>query len=96
MRLIEQVWFKKHRAKYWLVPLLLPLSALFYLLSLLRRLAFKLGVLKSFNVDAPVIVVGNIGIGGNGKTPVVVHLVELMKTLGFKPGGYFSWLRWQS
>ncbi|MGV2870667.1 tetraacyldisaccharide 4'-kinase [Colwellia sp. E150_009] len=86
MRLIEQVWFKKHRAKYWLVPLLLPLSALFYLLSLLRRLAFKLGVLKSFNVDAPVIVVGNIGIGGNGKTPVVVHLVELMKTLGFKPG----------
>lgn len=86
MRLIEQVWFKKHRAKYWLVPLLLPLSALFYLLSLLRRLAFKLGVLKSFNVDAPVIVVGNIGVGGNGKTPVVVHLVELMKTLGFKPG----------
>jgi tetraacyldisaccharide 4'-kinase len=86
VRLIEQVWFKKHRAKYWLVPLLLPLSALFYLLSLLRRLAFKLGVLKSFNVDAPVIVVGNIGVGGNGKTPVVVHLVELMKTLGFKPG----------
>ncbi|MCI2285513.1 tetraacyldisaccharide 4'-kinase [Colwellia sp. MSW7] len=86
MRLIERVWFQKHRAKYWLVPLLLPFSALFYLLSLVRRLAFKLGVFKSIHVDAPVIVVGNIGVGGNGKTPVVVHLVALAKSLGFTPG----------
>lgn len=86
MRLIEKVWFKQHRAKYWLVPLLLPLSALFYLLSHVRRIAFKLGGIKSYRVDVPVIVVGNIGVGGNGKTPVVVHLVELMQTLGYKPG----------
>lgn len=86
MRLIEKVWFKQHSAKYWLVPLLLPLSALFYLLSNIRRFAFSLGLFKSYKVDVPVIVVGNIGVGGNGKTPVVVHLVELMKTLGFKPG----------
>ena len=86
MRLIEKVWFNKHRAKYWLVPLLLPLSALFSLLSSARRLAFSLGLLKSYQIAKPVIVVGNIGIGGNGKTPVVVHLVELTKTLGLKPG----------
>ena len=86
MRLIEKVWFNKHRAKYWLVPLLLPLSGLFYLLSSVRRLAFSLGFLKSYKIDKPVIVVGNIGIGGNGKTPVVVHLVKLTKTLGLKPG----------
>lgn len=86
MRLIEKVWFKKHPAKYWLVPLLLPLTGLFYLLSSARRLAFSLGLLKSYKVDKPVIVVGNIGIGGNGKTPVVVHLIELTKTLGLKPG----------
>ena len=86
MRLIEKVWFNKHRAKYWLVPLLLPFTGLFYLLSSARRLAFSLGLLKSYQIDKPVIVVGNIGIGGNGKTPVVVHLVELTRTLGFKPG----------
>ena len=86
MRLIEKVWFNKHRAKYWLVPLLLPFTGLFYLLSSARRLAFSLGLLKSYQIDKPVIVVGNIGIGGNGKTPVVVHLVELTKTLGLKPG----------
>jgi len=86
LRLIEKVWFKKHQAKYWLVPLLLPLTGLFYLLSLVRRLAFSLGILKSYKIDKPVIVVGNIGVGGNGKTPVVVHLVELSKAQGFKPG----------
>lgn len=86
MRLIEKVWFNSHSAKYWLVPLLLPLSCLFYLLSLFRRLAFRLGLLTSVQIPKPVIVVGNIGVGGNGKTPVVVHLVALAKTLGLKPG----------
>lgn len=42
--------------------------------------------MKSVKVAKPVIVVGNIGVGGNGKTPVVVHLIELSKTLGLKPG----------
>jgi tetraacyldisaccharide 4'-kinase len=86
VRLIEKVWFKKHTAKYWLIPLLLPLTALFYLISAVRRLAFRFGLLKSYKIDAPVIVVGNISVGGNGKTPVVIYLVELAKTLGFKPG----------
>ncbi len=86
MRLIEQVWFKGHNAKFILVPLLLPLTFLFWLLSVCRRLAFKLGLIKSTTLAAPVVVVGNIGIGGNGKTPVVVHLVELCQQLGLKPG----------
>jgi len=86
VRLIEKVWFKNHPAKYYLVPLLLPLTGLFYLLSSARRLAFRLGLMKSYQIDKTVIVVGNIGIGGNGKTPVVLHLVELAKTLGLKPG----------
>ena len=86
MRLIEKVWFENHRAKYALLPLLLPLTGLFYLLSSIRRLAFTFGLLRSYKVSKPVIVVGNIGVGGNGKTPVVIHLVELAKTLGLKPG----------
>ena len=86
MRLIEQVWFDKHKAKWLLVPLLLPLTLLFWLISSFRRLGFNTGILKSFSVDKPVIVVGNIGVGGNGKTPVVVHLVELAKTMGLRAG----------
>jgi tetraacyldisaccharide 4'-kinase len=86
VRLIEKVWFKKHQAKYWLIPLLLPLTGLFYLISTIRRLLFRLRVLKSYKVQVPVIVVGNISVGGNGKTPVVIYLVELLNKLGVKPG----------
>ena len=86
MRLIEKVWFHKHNAKWLLVPLLLPLSFLFWILSGLRRLAFKLGLKETITLSKPVIVVGNIGVGGNGKTPVVIHLVELLQSMGFTPG----------
>ncbi|WP_019027495.1 tetraacyldisaccharide 4'-kinase [Colwellia piezophila] len=86
MRLIEKVWFNNHPAKWLLVPLLLPVSALFGLLSSLRRLSFKLGLSKSVKLSKPVIVVGNIGVGGNGKTPMVIYLVELSRSLGLTPG----------
>ena len=86
MRLIEKVWFHNHRAKYLLVPLLLPLSAIFWLLSTLRRLSFKWGIAKTNQITKPVIVVGNIGIGGNGKTPMVIYLVDLCRAMGLTPG----------
>ncbi|MEY8199067.1 MAG: tetraacyldisaccharide 4'-kinase [Colwellia sp.] len=86
MRLIEKVWFNNHPAKWLLVPMLLPLSVLFWLLSSLRRLSFKFGLSKSYQVSKPVIVVGNIGVGGNGKTPIVLYLVELTRSLGLTPG----------
>ncbi len=86
MRLIEKIWFKQHAVKWLLLPLLIPFSVLFLLLSKIRRYAYRRGLLKSFKVNAPVIVVGNISVGGNGKTPVVIHLVELTRELGLKPG----------
>lgn len=86
MRLIEKVWFTGHRAKYVLVPLLFPVMLLFILLSKLRLLAFKCGLKKTIRVKKPVIVVGNIGVGGNGKTPIVIWLIELCRLLGLTPG----------
>ncbi|WP_426360206.1 tetraacyldisaccharide 4'-kinase [Pseudocolwellia sp. HL-MZ19] len=86
MRLIEKVWFKQHQAKWLLVPLLLPITLLFYVLTGLRRLFYRLGLFKSFKVSAPVIVVGNIGIGGNGKTPVAIFLIEQCQKMGLKAG----------
>lgn len=86
MRLIEKVWFKQHAAKWLFLPLLLPLSAFFWLLSAGRRLAYHSGFSKAYQLTKPVIVVGNIGVGGNGKTPVVIYLVELTRKLGLTPG----------
>lgn len=86
MRLIEKVWFQSHNAKFLLVPLLMPLTALFWCLSTLRRALFAAGIQKQVKTELPVIVVGNIGVGGNGKTPMVLTLIELCKKAGLKPG----------
>ena len=65
--------------------LLVPLSLLFYLLSCLRRLAYRLHILKSTPLPVTTIVVGNITLGGNGKTPVVMALFQLLQDRGYRP-----------
>ncbi len=66
--------------------ILYPLSLLFCFLVKLRRWLYQTKRLKSQKPDCPVIVVGNITVGGNGKTPVVEYLVKLLKQQGYRPG----------
>jgi tetraacyldisaccharide-1-P 4'-kinase len=63
-----------------------PLSWLFWLLSATRRRLFSLGVFRATQARVPVIVVGNITVGGTGKTPAVLALVTMLKSAGMKPG----------
>lgn len=81
MRLIEKAW-----QRYDLALLLWPLSLLFRLVAGLRRLSYRLGLSKHHSFDVPVIVVGNITVGGSGKTPLVIGLVEFLLSKGFQPG----------
>nr|WP_269468657.1 tetraacyldisaccharide 4'-kinase [Alteromonas sp. ASW11-130] len=53
-----------------------PFAVIFWLLSSLRRKCYQIGILPSSKPDAFIIVVGNISVGGNGKTPVVVELTK--------------------
>jgi tetraacyldisaccharide 4'-kinase len=66
--------------------LLLPFSFLFGAVSALRRWAYRKGVLSSAHPGIPVIVVGNLNVGGSGKTPFVIWLVDWLKSRGFSPG----------
>lgn len=66
--------------------LLWPLSLLFRLLITFRCGLYALGVLKSFRLPVPVIVVGNIFVGGTGKTPMTIWLIEALRRAGFHPG----------
>lgn len=66
--------------------LLLPVSAVFYLLSLVRKTLYRIGLLSTYHFDIPVVVVGNITVGGSGKTPIVIALVEHFKQQGKKVG----------
>ena len=65
---------------------LLPLSGLFWLLITLRRALYRLGVLGRHRAAVPVIVVGNITVGGTGKTPVTIWLARELRQRGFTPG----------
>ena len=64
---------------------LMPLSLVFYALSSLRRIAYRLKILRSTRLPVTTIVVGNITLGGNGKTPVVIALYQLLKEKGYHP-----------
>lgn len=66
--------------------ILLPLSWLFRLVSRLRYRAYHAGLLTRVKLPVPVIVVGNITVGGTGKTPLVIWLARHLQDLGFKPG----------
>ncbi len=53
-----------------------------------RRAAplFALGWMKRCDIGVPVVVVGNVTVGGTGKTPTVIALVEALRAAGFQPG----------
>lgn len=70
----------------WRTFLLLPWSWLFALIIFVRRKLYQWQLLKSQRLSVPVIVVGNIVIGGTGKTPFVIWLVTLLKRHGLRPG----------
>jgi len=77
--------------KQWLAPtawliFLIPLSWVFNLLSSLRKALYAIGWLKSDALSVPVVVVGNISVGGMGKTPLVIWLAEQLKIAGYQPG----------
>ncbi len=65
---------------------LFPLSLLFRLLVAVRRNAFRAGLLHATRLPVPVIVVGNLTVGGSGKTPLVIALAAALAGRGMRPG----------
>lgn len=81
---LQHRWYDKRL--HPLLYLLAPLSLLFWLLTNLRRSLYWLRLLPSYRTELPVIVVGNISVGGTGKTPMTLALVKFLQQEGFTPG----------
>lgn len=81
-RWLTQVW----QARSLAACLLWPLSLLFGLLSALRRVLYRYQVLRSYRLPVPVVIVGNVVVGGTGKTPLVIWLVAALRRAGYTPG----------
>jgi tetraacyldisaccharide 4'-kinase len=79
---LERYWWDRNG----IALLLWPISWLFCLAVWVRRRAYKLGLRSSTKIPLPVIVVGNITVGGTGKTPLVIWLARHLQQQGLNPG----------
>jgi tetraacyldisaccharide 4'-kinase len=70
----------------WLSCLLWPLSLLFRLVVGLRRCAYRIGLISVAHLPVPVLVVGNITVGGTGKTPLTIALAQHFLARGLRVG----------
>lgn len=81
--MLTRIWYEPgHPLSY----LLWPLSLIFRCIIRCRYFFYKKGWLKQTTFPVPIIIVGNITVGGTGKTPLVIALVEWLKDHGWKPG----------
>lgn len=79
---VTRAW---QRQATWLW-LLLPFSWLYGLITMLRHQAYKSGLLSSYRAPVPVMVIGNISVGGSGKTPLIITLVDYLQKQGIHVG----------
>jgi tetraacyldisaccharide 4'-kinase len=73
------------RQSFWLW-LLLPVSGLYGLITMIRHQAYKVGLFSSYRAPIPVMVIGNITVGGSGKTPLIIALVRHLQQQGIEVG----------
>jgi len=82
VRSLDSYWYQSSLISYSL----LPLSWLYCALAAVRRAAYRYGLFKVHSLPVPVVIVGNISVGGTGKTPLVTAIVDHLQAAGFKPG----------
>jgi len=82
MQWLEQHWYRTTP----LHLILLPVSFIFHIVAATRRALYRSGILTSVKLPAPIIVVGNITVGGSGKTPLTLWLAQQLIDSGWHPG----------
>lgn len=77
-----ETWYGRKRRGLWLSPL----AALYALASAADRALYRLGLRRVYRATIPVVVVGNVTVGGTGKTPLVLWLAERLRERGLRVG----------
>lgn len=65
---------------------LMPISMLYDDIMRFRAFLYRIGIKKKTRLAVPVVVVGNITVGGTGKTPLILWMAQFLKEQGYKPG----------
>lgn len=77
--IVNNIWYNKNFNKYYFIDII------FKCLINLRKILYKYHIFKVYKFNIPIIVVGNITVGGTGKTPLVIYIVNYLVKQGFKP-----------
>ncbi|WP_031432889.1 tetraacyldisaccharide 4'-kinase [Methylomarinum vadi] len=81
-RWLQDAWYKEMYVSTWIMPF----SLIYVDIIRLRRFLYCKGIFKSSKLPVPVIIVGNITVGGTGKTPLVIWLANWLREHGYNPG----------
>ncbi len=79
---LESAWYGNRRPPWWTWPL----AALYGGVTRLRRTLYRAGWLRSVRLPVPVIVIGNLSVGGTGKTPLTIAVAAALRARGLRPG----------
>jgi tetraacyldisaccharide 4'-kinase len=79
---VQHLWYGKSRWRF----ILMPLSFVFSAVISMRHALYRNGFRKSLRIPVPVVVVGNISVGGTGKTPITIWLAQELSVRGHHPG----------
>lgn len=82
----QALWLLNSQRRGWMACLLWPVSLVYGALMALRRGLYRLGLKQHHSVGVPVVVIGNVVVGGAGKTPTVISVVNHLRTRGWRPG----------
>ena len=81
----EEVWFGSSPSARLLRGLLTPASWLYGAGFLGYRALYDLGIKRAYRAPIPVVCVGNLTVGGSGKTPTTLHVADVVRELGYEP-----------
>ena len=82
----QALWLLNAQRRGWLARCLWPVSLVYGALIAVRHTLYQLGLKQSHRVKVPVVVIGNVVVGGAGKTPTVISVVNHLRTQGWRPG----------
>ena len=82
---VDQIFNNQYYKKSSWIYILIPISIFFYLSSILKKYLYKKGFLTTIKIKVPVLIIGNITLGGTGKTPLALNIIENFLKEGLKP-----------
>ena len=84
LQLIEKHWYI--RINIILLIILLPISLIYWIITSIRKFCYAKKIFKSYKLNVPVVIIGNISVGGVGKTPLTKYISQELQQIGIPVG----------